>query len=66
MQSIDLTYARYIFFKDKGIDISKDNYKKIFYSAKQFEKQYGIDKSTLLEKYNYQEYLNSKKSANII
>ena len=32
-----------------------------FYGAKMFEKQYGIDKSSLLEKYNYQEYLNSKK-----
>ena len=66
MQSIDLTYARYMFFKDKGIEVTKDNYRRLFYSAKIFEKQYGIDKSTLLEKYNYQEYLNSKKSANII
>ena len=66
MQSIDLTYARYMFFKEKGIEITKDNYRRLFYDAKRFEKQYGIDKSTLLEKYNYQEYINSKKSANII
>ena len=66
MQSIDLTYARYMFFKDKGIEVTRDNYQRLFYSAKIFEKQYGIDKSSLLEKYNYQEYLNSKKSANII
>ena len=66
MQSIDLTYARYMFFKEKGIEITKDNYRRLFYDAKRFEKQYGIDKSTLLEKYNYQEYVNSKESANII
>ena len=66
MQSIDLTYAKFMFFKEKNIEISKDNYKKLFYSTKKFEKQYGIDKSTLLEKYNYQEYINNKKSGNII
>ena len=60
MQSIDLTYARYMFFKEKGIEITKDNYRKLFYDAKRFEKQYGIDKNTLLEKYNYQEYINNK------
>ena len=66
MQSIDLTYARYMFFKEKGIEVTRDNYRRLFYDAKIFEKQYGIDKSSLLEKYNYQEYFNSKKSANII
>ena len=60
MQSIDLTYARYVFFKDKGIEINKNNYKKLFFDAKRFKKQYGIDKSTLLEKYNYQEYKEKK------
>ena len=66
MQSIDLTYARYVFFKEKGIEITKDNYRRLFYDAKRFEKQYGIDKSTLLEKYNYQEYVNSKNKDNSI
>ena len=62
MQSIDLTYARYMFFKDRGIVINEENYRRLFYNAKQFEKQYGIDKTTLLERYNYQEYINIKKS----
>ena len=66
MQSIDLTYARFMFFKEKNIEISQDNYSRLFYNAKQFEKQYGIDKSTLLEKYNYQEYINSKSIKNVI
>ena len=26
MQSVDLSYARYMFYKDKGIDVSIDNY----------------------------------------
>ena len=63
MQSIDLTYARYMFLREKGIEITRDNYKRLFYNAKQFEKQYGIDKSTLLEKYSYQEYINNKNKA---
>ena len=62
MQSIDLTYARFSFFKDNGMEITKENYRRLFYNAKQFEKQYGIDKSTLIEKYNYQEYINIKES----
>ncbi len=60
MQSIDLTYARYMFFKNQGLEITKENYTKLFYGAKNFEKQYGVDKSTLLEKYNFQEYINNK------
>ena len=66
MQSIDLTYVRYMFFKEKGIEVTRDNYRRLFYSAKRFEKQYGIDKSILLEKYNYQEYFNSKNNINTL
>ena len=66
MQSTALSYARYMFYKENGIEINETNYRKLFMGQKRFEKQYGIDKSTLLEQYNYQEYLNSKKSANII
>ena len=62
MQSIDLTYARYMFLKDKGIEINKENYRRLFYNAKQFEKQYGIDKSTLLEKYNYQKHMGEREN----
>ena len=50
-----------MFFKDRGIVINEENYRRLFYNAKQFEKQYGIDKTTLLERYNYQEYINIKK-----
>ena len=62
MQSVNLTYARYMFLKEKGIEINKENYRRLFYDAKHFKKQYGIDKSTLLEKYNYQEYMEERKN----
>ena len=62
MQSTDLTFARYMFLKDKGIEITVNYYNKLFYSAKTFEKQYGIDKSTLLERYNYQKYMEVRKN----
>ena len=66
MQSIDLTYARYMFFKDRGIVINEENYRRLFYNTKQFEKQYGIDKTTLLERYNYKKSINNKESINKI
>ena len=66
MQSVDLTYARYMFFKDEDIEVTRDNYRRLFYTAKIFEKQYGIDKSTLLEKYSYQEYINLMNKNNSI
>ena len=60
MQSVDLTYARYEFFKEKGIDITIENYIKLFINNKRFEKQYGITKQEILEKYSYDEYIKEK------
>ena len=59
MQSIALSYARYMFYKDNGISIDETNYKKLFASQKSFEKQYGIKKEELLTKYDYKEYMES-------
>lgn len=56
MQSVNLSYARYSFYMDKGINIDIDNYKKLFISQKQFEKSYGITKEELLKKYDYNKY----------
>ena len=53
MQSTKLSYARYQFLKEKGIDINEANYKKLFVAQKQFEKQYGITNQEILEKYPY-------------
>ena len=56
MQSVNLSYARYLFYKYKGIDIDMNNYRKLFIGQKQFEKAYGITKKELLEKYDYNKY----------
>ena len=61
MQSTKLSYARYMFFKEKGIVIDKTNYNKLFANQKQFEKQYGLTKNEILQKYPYEEW---KASAN--
>lgn len=61
MQSVDLSYARYKFLEDREIFITMQNYKLLFRSQKQFEKQFGITKSEILELYNYKEELNKRK-----
>ena len=53
MQSTELSYARYKFYKARGITIDRDNYIKLFVRQKQFEKQYGITKAELLKMYPY-------------
>ena len=52
MQSINLSYARYSFYIDLGINIDMNNYRKLFINQKQFEKTYGITKEELLKRYN--------------
>ena len=54
MQSVDLTYARYRYLtEDKGIEINVKNIDYLFRDAKNFEKQFGISKINLLERYSY-------------
>ena len=60
MQSATLSYARYEFYKAKGIEINMFNYKKLFLDQKQFEKQYGVTKQELLEKYDYNKFVVEK------
>ena len=61
MQSVNLSYARYSFYKDRGIDIDMNNYRKLFVGQKDFEKAYGITKKELLEKYDYDKYEEQRK-----
>lgn len=56
MQSTKLSYARYMFFKEKGIVIDETSYRKLFVNQKQFEKQYGLTKNEILQKYPYEEW----------
>ena len=53
MQSTTLSYARYMFYRDMDIDINETNYSKLFMCQLNFEKQYGISKKELLDKYDY-------------
>ena len=64
MQSTALSYARYMFYKDNGIEIDENNYSKLFINQKKFVKQYGITKKELLAKYDYKEYMESIEKKN--
>lgn len=64
IQSVNLSYARYSFYKDRGIDIDIKSYKKLFIEQKRFEKAYGITKKELLEKYDYNKYKEEKEKEN--
>ena len=61
MQSVNLSYARYSFYKDRGIDLDMNNYRKLFVEQKKFEKAYRITKKELLEKYDYDKYEEQRK-----
>lgn len=63
MQSVSLSYARYMFYKEKNIEITDKSYNKLFINQKQFQKAYGITKEELLEKYDYQEYVQQTEQA---
>ena len=61
MQSVVLSYARYMFYLSRGIEINMGNYSKLFINNKQFEKSYGKTKQEILEEYNYEKYMEEKK-----
>lgn len=56
IQSVDLTYVRYEFLKDKNIEITMDNYRLLFLDEKEFIKRYDITKQELVNI-----YLNQKE-----
>ena len=62
MQSTALTYARYMFYKDNGIQIDENNYYKLFIGQKRFEIQFGVKKDELLSRYNYTKYQEQKST----
>jgi len=68
MQSLDVTEARYTYLINKGLQINKYNYKKLFISDKKFKLTYGIDNESLLklysEKEGYYEQRTNKSNTN--
>lgn len=59
MQSVELTYARSEFLKEKFVLIKDNNYRALFLDNSRFVKKFGITKGELLEKYPYN--INPKK-----
>ena len=53
IQSVELSYARYMYYSDLGIEIDMKNYKLLFIPQKMFEKKYGFTKDELMSKYVY-------------
>ena len=67
IQSIELTYARYEYLtKENGIIITESNYKRLFMGAMEFEKRFGIDKKTLINKYPYNKRYVDDSSVEIV
>lgn len=61
MQSVELSYARYMFYASIGKNISIKNYSVLFVNQKQFVKYYKKNNSELMEEYKYSEYKENKK-----
>lgn len=61
MQGVDTSYARYMFYKDRNIEISGDDgtYGRLFYGWNFFEKSYKVTKKDLLERYNYKKVVSN-------
>ena len=66
MQSTALSYARYMFLREKGIRIDETNYIKLFSSQKGFQRKYGITKEELLAKYDYKTYSKEKSTLELV
>ena len=61
MMSIELVYARYMFYKDMGINIDMNNYSKLYHSNKQFYDRFGITKEELINKYPYEKGVKDER-----
>ena len=66
MQSTALSYARYEFYKEKGIQIDMFNYKKLFIVQKRFEKQFGMTNQELLKKYDHNQKWEKKDNGRTV
>ena len=62
MQSTKLSFARYMFYKEHDVSVENNDYRKLFISAKNFFKKYGITNVDLIKKYNYDLYLEERNN----
>jgi len=59
--SIDMVYARYMFYRTIGIKINRINYRMLFVKERTFVSKYGKNNKTLIELYNFNDFINKKK-----
>ena len=56
MQSVNLSYARYMFYSmEKNGVINSNTSRRLFVGDKQFSKQFKVTKKELLKRYSYEE-----------
>ena len=60
MQSVELSYARYMFCRNIGLNIDMSNYRILFMGQVQFNKRFGINNEEVINIYNYNEYLENR------
>ena len=53
MQSVDVSYSRYMFYSDMGMKIDMDNYRILFIGQKYFEKRFNMSKEELINIYSF-------------
>ena len=62
IQSVALSYVRYLFLTSKGIIINTSSYSRLFCNQKQFASQYGVTTEELLQMYDYNEYKEKREN----
>lgn len=62
IQSVALSYVRYMFLTSKGIIINTSSYSRLFCNQKQFASQYGVTTEELLQMYDYNEYKEKREN----
>lgn len=65
MQSVDLSYARYMYYTSKGETIDMDNYLELFVSEKKFLKSSGLTNEQVICLYKYDREVKSNNKTKI-
>ena len=65
MQSVYLSYARYMFFKSIGVNINMKSYAKMFNSQKAFKDVYKVSNEELLNRYRYDIFMEEKNEKSL-
>jgi len=60
IQSVSVSYARYMFYKSVGINIDMSNYKLLFVNQRDFLSKYKISNDELVKIYDYDKYMNDR------